>query len=95
MAKKILVKENIDPTKGAELLRAYKAKLEAQGMQIGSTTTERFEDGTGQLVIEVITPDLNKADNLGKDEGMLEGSNYDFEHSPNPVTKKTISVVAV
>jgi len=95
MEKKILVKENIDPTKGAELLREYKAKLEAQGMKIGSSTTERYEDGTGQLIIEVLTEDLNKADNLGKDEEMLEGSNYDFETSPNPVTKKTISTVVV
>ena len=93
MAKKIFVLENINPKNGAELMRAYEAKLKANGMKLGSSTIENDGTGKGQMIVEAIADDLNKADNLSKDEGMLEGSNYDFESSSTPVTKKTISTI--
>ena len=82
MARKVLIQDNIDPTKGADLIKAFVAKL-PPGMTLGSTTTRRFEDGTGRIIYEVFEADENKIDNFGISENLKTISNeYDFKDSP-------------
>jgi len=78
MATKTLVIENIDPTKGAEILKAYTAKL-PPGMKIKSRTVYSDGAGKGHIIMEFEDADLNKVDNFGTSENMKEVTDYDFK----------------
>jgi len=78
MATKTLVIENIDPTNGADILKAYVAKL-PPGMKMKSRTVYSDGNGKGHIIMEFEDTDLNKVDNFGTSEGMKEVTGYDFE----------------